>query len=100
MQVMAGARWGLLGYRRLTTGGSRLASEYSSTWSSIMRGLFLLLLLAGCHSSGDTRHLRSERERDSIIGASKLPGSAAVRGALRAADSGAARSARVDSLER
>jgi hypothetical protein len=64
-----------------------------------MRGLLVLILLVGCHSSGDARHTTTERERDSVIGASKLPGSAGVRGALRAADSGAARSARVDSLE-
>jgi len=40
---------------------------------------------------------RSQRERDSTIGASQLPGAQGVRGALRVADSAAARQARIDS---
>ena len=40
----------------------------------------------------------TERQRDSVIGASKLPGASGVRGALRAADSATARRNRYDSI--
>ena len=56
-------------------------------------------LAAGC-TSGEQRREATQRERDSVIGASKLPGAAGVRGALRAADSAAARNARADSVGR
>ncbi len=62
-----------------------------------------LLLLAACakpappkSAAGDTL---TRRQRDSVIGASKLPGSQGVRGALQAQDSAAARQARVDSIQ-
>jgi hypothetical protein len=38
----------------------------------------------------------SERQRDSVIGASQLPGAQGVRGALRVSDSADARRARED----
>ena len=60
----------------------------------------LLLLALGC-SSGEraaTDDPDALRARDSAIGASKLPGAAGVRGALRAADSASARRAREDSV--
>jgi hypothetical protein len=56
----------------------------------------LLLLVLACDSNRNEPAL-SQRERDSLIGASRLPGAAGVRGALRAADSAAARSAHYDS---
>jgi hypothetical protein len=65
-----------------------------------MRGLFLLLLAMGCRTNQETQPVASQRDRDSLLGASKLPGAAGVRGALRAADSAATRGARVDSVER
>lgn len=40
----------------------------------------------------------TRRERDSLIGGSRLPGAGGVRGAMRAADSAAARAARADSI--
>lgn len=49
----------------------------------------------GAASSADTL---TRRQRDSIIGASSLPGAGGVRGALRVSDSAAARRAREDSL--
>jgi hypothetical protein len=59
----------------------------------------VLLALAACSSSGEgAKHPRTERERDSIIGASQLPGAGGVRGALRASDSADARNARLDSV--
>ncbi len=41
---------------------------------------------------------RTDRERDSLIGQSVLPGAQGVRGAMRVADSAAVRAARLDSI--
>jgi hypothetical protein len=67
-----------------------------------MRGLNLLVLglgmVLGCARQGDQpRRASSERERDSVLGASRLPGATGVRGALRVSDSAEARNARIDS---
>ena len=67
-----------------------------------MRVLMLLSLglamTTGCNrSSDDTRPARTERERDSVLGASRIPGATGVRGALRVSDSAEARNARIDS---
>ena len=62
----------------------------------------LLLVTLGC-SSGEREPSNdpdARRARDSAIGASRLPGAAGVRGALRAADSASARRAREDSVTR
>jgi hypothetical protein len=59
--------------------------------------VMLVALSAACESNRGAAE-RSERERDSVIGASQLPGARAVRGALGAADSAAARRARIDSV--
>jgi hypothetical protein len=62
--------------------------------------LLLLTGILGCtaeQDGGASERSRSERERDSVIGASQLPGSRGVRGALGASDSAAARNARLDS---
>ncbi len=69
-------------------------------------GLLLgLLVLAACGGGQETqqgtavrRDTLTRRQRDSIIGASRLPGAGGVRGALRAQDSAAARRARADSI--
>ena len=56
--------------------------------------LLTLGALAGCQGDGAERAPpSSERQRDSVIGASKLPGARGVAGALEAADSAAARRA-------
>jgi hypothetical protein len=65
-----------------------------------MRPIFLLLLLSACTSEGEQAPAVTQRERDSVIGESKLPGASGVRGALRASDSAAARTARLDSVDR
>jgi hypothetical protein len=66
-----------------------------------MRILTTLVLLAtglaACKASSSTSHPATERERDSVIGASQLPGAQGVRGALRVSDSATARRAREDS---
>jgi hypothetical protein len=66
----------------------------------------LFLGLAGCSradtDSPATDALSSDTltqdQRDSILGESGIPGAAGVRGARRAADSAAARNARIDSI--
>lgn len=57
-----------------------------------------LLLAAACGSSDSANADRTERERDSIIGQSALPGAQGVEGALEAGDSAKARNARLDSV--
>ena len=64
-----------------------------------MRTLVVLVLLAaGCSENRDQERPSTERQRDSVLGASKLPGAAGVRGALRAADSATVRNTRLDSV--
>jgi hypothetical protein len=56
--------------------------------------LVVLSALAGCGADHAERQApKSERERDSTIGASRLPGARGVGGALKAADSAASRRA-------
>jgi hypothetical protein len=84
------------GYSR----GTKL--DIHSRETSMFRKSLLCVLgvaLASCGpNQGRTEHSRSERERDSILGASQLPGARGVRGALGASDSAAARNARLDSI--
>jgi len=65
-----------------------------------MRLLALCFLVTACGTAESRRPAPTERQRDSVVGASQLPGAAGVRGALRAGDSAAARNARLDSLDR
>jgi hypothetical protein len=66
-----------------------------------MRPIVLFLLLAAaCTSDSKRSPTGTQRERDSVLGASKLPGAQGVRGALRVADSAAVRNARLDSVDR
>jgi len=71
-------------------------SIYGTAWVS-----FLVLAL-GCSSPERTPSTdpAAQRARDSVIGQSKLPGAAGVRGALRAADSAEARRVREDSASK
>jgi hypothetical protein len=58
-----------------------------------------LLLSIGCSSpSPQSREPVGQRSRDSVLGASGLPGAQGVRGAMGAGDSAAARNARLDSV--
>jgi hypothetical protein len=66
-----------------------------------LAALLLVISFAGCAPKEDgdgSKHVRSERERDSILGASRIPGARGVRGALGVSDSAAARNARLDSV--
>jgi hypothetical protein len=63
--------------------------------------LGLLITLGACSDQrADSSRVSSQRERDSVLGASRLPGAQGVRGALGASDSAAARNARLDSIAR
>jgi hypothetical protein len=66
----------------------------------VLAALVLLIASARCspRPEEESKPLRTQRERDSVIGASKLPGARGVRGALGASDSAAARNARLDSV--
>ena len=61
--------------------------------------LACLVLAAACAApERDAADTLTQRERDSTIGASKLPGAPGVSAAIRAADSANARNARLDSI--
>ena len=60
----------------------------------------ILLVFGGGCKSEPARPVPSERERDSIIGQSRLPGAQGVRGAMRAGDTAAAHNVLRDSLAR
>ena len=67
--------------------------------------LAIVVLAAGaaaCNKddSDQNRPQLTQREKDSILGASKIPGAKAVKRALTSADSAAARQARLDSAEK
>ena len=63
--------------------------------NTLVPALAALVLLAGCTDKKKAQESSlTQRERDSIIGESVLPGAQGVRGALEAADSAAARQRR------
>lgn len=65
-----------------------------------MIAVCLLAMSAGCAEKPATPapDTLTRRQRDSIIGASKLPGAGGVKGALRATDSAAVRRAREQAI--
>lgn len=68
---------------------------------SCLATLVMACLLASCSdNSPGPRAPLTQRQHDSVIGASGLPGATGVRGALRVSDSFAARRARIDSAAR
>jgi len=67
-----------------------------------MRRILAVLALATACSSGgkaDPKREMTQRQRDSAIGESKIPGAQGVKGALRVQDSAAARNARLDTIQ-
>lgn len=65
---------------------------------SVGIGSLALLLAVACSGGNGASAGRTERERDSIIGQSALPGAQGVQGALNASDSTRARNAMLDSV--
>jgi hypothetical protein len=61
----------------------------------------LVLALAACskNETEDSRANLTERQKDSLIARSPIPGAKAVQKALNTADSAAARQARIDSAQ-
>jgi hypothetical protein len=57
-----------------------------------------LALLLACDGGARAGSERSERERDSLIGESRLPGAGAVRGSMKAGDAADSRRALEDSI--
>lgn len=66
----------------------------------LMAGLLMLAACGGQEGDGTPADTLTQRQRDSVIGASRLPGAGGVRRALEASDSAAARRALLDSLNR
>ncbi len=59
----------------------------------------LMAAAFGCGKAEPTRGADlTQRQRDSVIGGSQLPGAQGVRGALRVSDSADARRARLDTV--
>jgi hypothetical protein len=56
-----------------------------------------VLALASCHGSGTSASQHTEREHDSILGQSTLPGARGVQGALKVSDTAQAHRAALDS---
>jgi uncharacterized protein YcfL len=71
-----------------------------------MKRAFLAVLVAvglvGCSSDtgGNRRDTMTQRQRDSVLAQTGLPGAAGVGKAMRAADSAKARQAQLDSASR
>jgi hypothetical protein len=67
-------------------------------WVAILSCVILAACAKPAKSGQRGRDTLTERQRDSVLGASRLPGAAGIRGALRAQDSAAAQNARADSI--
>ena len=68
----------------------------------LLAGTLLLATQGACTRPADrpnAQDARSQRQRDSVLGASQLPGAAGVRHALEASDSATARRAREASAD-
>ena len=67
-------------------------------------GLVIAAVAVGATACGkgetETKRDLTQREKDSILGASTIPGAKAVKRAMTSADSATARQSRLDSAER
>jgi hypothetical protein len=64
----------------------------------LLAATLLVLTVLGCSSGTKTSTGRTERETDSVIGQSQLPGAPVVKKAMDASDSARARVAAQDSI--
>lgn len=89
-------------FRRLASGRGLRTTRRNVRMLHMMVAVVWLAVGTACGGgSGDGsagQDTLTRRERDSLIGQSRLPGAQGVRGAMRAADSAAARAARADSI--
>lgn len=60
----------------------------------------LAIGFVACSKEPEAKRDLTQREKDSILGASQIPGAKAVKRSLTSADSAAARQARLDSADR
>jgi len=77
------------GRARAGQGGSRAEKQYLP--------LGLLLICVACTTTHKTSTGRTERETDSVIGQSSIPGAGGVKKAMDSQDSARARAAAIDS---
>ena len=71
-----------------------------AAWAPLLLAPALLLLLASCGSGRHATRELTERERDSVIARSSLPGAAVVGRALAVSDRMERRATNMDSLGR
>jgi len=62
--------------------------------------LLVAIAISACGRASDDQPKRTDRERDSLIAQSRLPGAAGVGAALRAQDRANASNAVIDSIAR
>lgn len=67
---------------------------------SVLTSLLLCTACAGNETGGNRRDTMTQRQRDSVLGQSGIPGAGGVTKAMIAADSAKARQARLDSAAR
>jgi outer membrane lipoprotein SlyB len=69
----------------------------------VIGGAILSLALVGCAQDDTTQQTttttRTQREKDSILAGSQIPGARAVKKAMTVADSASARGARIDTSQ-
>ncbi len=65
-----------------------------------LAGAIVALALAGCtKDEPETKPVLSQREKDSIVANSQIPGAKAVKRAMKSADSASARQMRLDTAQ-
>ena len=67
-------------------------------YAFLVLGLSLMACAKAPPPQAATADTLTRRQKDSILGASRLPGAKGIQGALRAQDTAAAQNARVDSI--
>lgn len=69
-------------------------------WRAFVLGASALAVSACGEDGPDKRAGMTQREKDSVLGQSQIPGAKAVKTGMRNADSASARQARLDSADR
>ena len=64
--------------------------------ATVLAAFATLLAFAGCSSSATTQRELTERQRDSTLGRTNIPGASVVTRALAASDKAAAQAAQMD----